>query len=113
MSKGRADHNSLKSSYQKAKNFIFNTQSICGICGRPVDFSKSFPDPWSPTIDHIIPVSKGGAPTSIDNMQLAHSWCNRQKSTKVLKFPDQKPKVDNRDLPLSCNWFTLFDDDKQ
>ena len=60
MSKGRADHTWAKAQYQKAKKIIFASQSVCGICGRPVDFDKKFPDPWSATIDHIVPVIKGG-----------------------------------------------------
>lgn len=93
-----------KSSFQKAKKIIFSSQSVCGICGRPVDFSKVFPDPWSPTIDHIIPVSKGGDPASLENMQLAHSWCNRQKSSKLIELQVKEKHSDNRDLPLSCDW---------
>ena len=107
MSQGRADHGSAKSSYLKAKKIIFASQSVCGICGRPVDFDKKFPDPWSATIDHIIPVSKGGAPASLENMQLAHSFCNRQKSTRLVELQVKEKSVSNRDLPLSMDWSTL------
>ena len=107
MSQGRADHGSAKSSYLKAKKIIFASQSVCGICGRPVDFDKKFPDPWSATIDHIIPVSKGGAPASLENMQLAHSFCNRQKSTKLVELQVKEKSVSNQDLPLSMDWSTL------
>jgi 5-methylcytosine-specific restriction endonuclease McrA len=31
-----------------------------------------------PTLDHIVPVSRGGAHTAA-NVQLAHSACNRRK----------------------------------
>ena len=107
MSQGRADHGSAKSSYLKAKKIIFASQSVCGICGRPVDFDKKFPDPWSATIDHIIPVSNGGAPASLENMQLAHSFCNRQKSTKLVELQVKEKSVSNRDLPLSMDWSNL------
>lgn len=33
------------------------------------------PDPGSPSIDHILPISKGGNDT-IANVQLAHFECN-------------------------------------
>ena len=84
MSQGRADHGSAKSSYLKAKKIIFASQSVCGICGRPVDFDKKFPDPWSATIDHIIPVARGGL-HAWDNVRLAHFMCNVLKSDKVMK----------------------------
>ena len=55
----------------------------------------------------IIPVSKGGAPASLENMQLAHSFCNRQKSTKLVELQVKEKSVSNRDLPLSMDWSTL------
>lgn len=104
----RADHSSAKNSFQKAKKIIFQSQSVCGICGRPVDYSKVFPDPWSATVDHIIPVSKGGDPAAIENLQLAHLQCNRMKSAKLLAPQLKEKAVSNRDLPLSCDWSRAF-----
>ena len=107
MKKKRVDHNELHRTFEKAKRFIYSTQSVCGICGHPVNFDKVFPDPWSPTVDHIIPVSKGGSPVDVANLQLAHLRCNRIKSTKTNFKPATQPKVSNRDLPLSCDWATI------
>ena len=100
----RADHTWAKTQYQKAKKIIFNSQTNCGICGRPVDFNKVFPDPWSATLDHITPVQKGGDPASLENLQLAHLQCNRIKSTKAFAPQIKEKNVDNRNLPLSCDW---------
>ena len=103
----RADHYGAKSSFQKAKKIIFSSQTICGICGRPVDFDKKFPDPWSATVDHIIPVAKGGDPASLENLQLAHLQCNRIKSSKLVQPQLQEKTIDNRDLPLSFDWASI------
>ena len=73
-----------RGSYEKNKKIIFKTQNTCGICGRPVDFSIKTPNPMSAVIDHIIPVSKGGHPSDIENLQLAHWTCNRQKSNVLI-----------------------------
>lgn len=100
----RADHTWAKATYQKAKKIIFASQSVCGICGRAVNFDKKFPDPWSATLDHIIPVQKGGDPASLENLQLAHLQCNRLKSTKLFEPQLKEKSVNNRDLPLSCEW---------
>ena len=100
----RADHTWAKNQYQKAKKIIFNSQTVCGICGRPVDFKQVFPDPYSATLDHIIPVQKGGDPASLENLQLAHLQCNRIKSTKTVQPQIKEKSVDNRNLPLSCDW---------
>lgn len=51
--------------YERNKAKIMATQTVCGICGKPVDKSLRYPHPLSPCIDHIIPVAKGGHPSSI------------------------------------------------
>ena len=76
----RPDHNGTqRAQFESNKKKIYATQRVCGICGKPVDFGFKFPHPLSPTIDHIIPVAKGGHPSDISNLQLAHFTCNRQK----------------------------------
>ena len=93
-----------KAAYEKAKKRIFASQSVCAICGRPVDFDRKFPDPWSATLDHIVPISKGGDPADINNLQLAHLQCNRIKASRRLITAPQKVIVSNQDLPLSIDW---------
>lgn len=91
--------------FDKNKKRIYATQTVCAICGRPVDFNLKFPHPMSPTIDHIIPIAKSGHPSDIDNLQLAHLSCNRAKADKTAKiqFTDDKV-ISNRVLPQSMNW---------
>lgn len=101
---------SHRTQFLKNKKRIYATQTVCGICGRPVDFSQRYPAPLSPCIDHIVPVAKGGHPSDINNLQLAHWTCNRQKSDKLVerKSIDESPDViSNRVLPRSFNWFEL------
>lgn len=101
--------------YERNRKKILLSQDICGICGKPVDKSLKYPDPWSPTVDHIIPVSRGGHPTSMSNLQLAHFRCNRLKSDKIKDEPektkDNAPTLnlntDPRGMPLSINWAAL------
>lgn len=51
---------------------------VCKICGQPIDFGLPPGDPMSGTIDHIIPLSKGGW-HGPDNVQSAHLRCNSKK----------------------------------
>ena len=83
-----------RAAYEAARQKILKTQTICGICGKPVDFSYRNPHPLSPTVDHIIPVSKGGHPSDISNLQLAHRCCNRQKSDSLIE-PRKKEEGDS------------------
>lgn len=94
--------------YEKNKKRILKTQTVCGICGKPVNKKLKSPDPMSPVIDHMIPVSKGGHPSAIENLQLAHWTCNRQKSDKMFNNQQnnqqEKKVIGNRNLPQSINW---------
>lgn len=47
-----------RGAFEKNKKKIYATQTVCGICGKPVDFSLKYPHPLSPCIDHIIPIAK-------------------------------------------------------
>ena len=93
--------------FDRNKKKVMATQTICGICGKPVDKSLRYPHPLSPCVDHIIPIAKGGHPSDLDNLQLAHWTCNRQKSDKLLKRHrkvEEDETISNRILPLSCDW---------
>lgn len=106
----RADHTWAKTAYQKAKKIIFAQQPNCGICGRPIDYHKVFPDPWSPTCDHIIAVSKGGDPVALENLTAAHLYCNRAKAAKLAAITVKEKSCSNRLLPLSCRWEDVWKD---
>lgn len=58
---------------------------ICKICGLPVIKDKRRDPNWSGSIDHIVPVSKGGK-HSISNCQLAHRVCNSIKCQEADPF---------------------------
>lgn len=106
----RPDHDGThRMQFERNKKKIYATQRTCGICGKEVDFSARYPSPLSPCIDHIIPVSKGGHPSDLGNLQLAHWACNRQKSDKLIKRTkqnDDQETISNRILPQSRDWRT-------
>lgn len=95
-----------RQAFTRNKKIIMCTQNTCGICGKPVDMSLRAPNPMAPCVDHIVPVAKGGHPSDIDNLQLAHWSCNRQKSDKLYKnkAPTAPVIVGNRNLPQSMDW---------
>lgn len=91
--------------FERNRKKILLTQEVCGICGQPVDKSLKFPHPMSATVDHIIPIERGGHPSAIENLQLAHFACNNAKRTKLQAVPITKAQpVSMRMLPLSCDW---------
>jgi 5-methylcytosine-specific restriction endonuclease McrA len=54
----------------------------CGLCSEPVDPALSWPDPQSASLDHVLPLSRGGSHT-MANVQLAHLGCNVEKGAAV------------------------------
>lgn len=93
----------FRQEYERNKKKILMSQDICGICGKPVDKSLPGTHPLGPTIDHIIPIAKGGHPGDISNLQLAHRACNRQKSDKVTQG-ESDDAYSNRNLPWLMDW---------
>jgi 5-methylcytosine-specific restriction endonuclease McrA len=62
---------------------------ICQLCFEPVDpnlldEADGRMTPGFPTIDHIMPLSKGGGDRP-DNVQLAHRTCNTEKNARLLE----------------------------
>lgn len=55
----------------------------CWLCGNKANKTKRAPDPSSPSIDHVIPLSKGG-PDIPDNLHCACFGCNRSKRDIVV-----------------------------
>lgn len=54
----------------------------CGLCGDPIDRAFRAPHPGTPSIDHILPLSRGGTHTW-DNVQAAHLGCNVKKGNRL------------------------------
>lgn len=62
---------------QFIKRQLINSRgNICAICGKPITNMNDI------TIDHIIPLSKGGM-TTLENCQLAHFECNQEKANDL------------------------------
>ena len=64
---------------------ITRDNGVCQICGKPTDdcdITNGHIGRMYPTLDHIIPLSKGGTHTW-DNVQLAHMHCNAGKCNRI------------------------------
>ena len=56
--------------------------NVCHLCNSEIDLSIARNSRFGATIDHVIPVSKGGEDT-LDNMRLAHWICNIKKGNRL------------------------------
>lgn len=53
----------------------------CGLCQRRVNRNLPYPNPMSASLDHIVPLSKGGKHAS-ENVQISHLRCNMAKGNR-------------------------------
>jgi 5-methylcytosine-specific restriction endonuclease McrA len=72
------------------KRAIQSLDPTCAICHRYIDVTLPKKDPatgiWNDLaveVDHIVPRSRGGAMYAVENLQLTHSRCNRQKGARM------------------------------
>lgn len=69
------------------KKLIARDGLTCALCGKQCDPNDhtwtKYCGPLYPSIDHIIPMSKGGGHTW-NNIQIAHIICNSRKETSLL-----------------------------
>lgn len=99
----------FKSAYDKNRKRILAEGEVCALCGLPIDKKLRFPDPMSATVDHIVPIAKGGHPSDPQNLQIAHLICNQIKGSKTVielngDLVEEKKIIGNRELPLSRDW---------
>ncbi|WNY15170.1 HNH endonuclease [Rhodococcus phage MacGully] len=55
---------------------------VCQLCDGPIDMTAEFPHPRSPSVDHIVALSKGGR-HCFSNVQSAHLNCNLKKGDRA------------------------------
>lgn len=67
---------------EKTRLAVFERDAwICQLCNGPLDRSADPNDNLFPSIDHVVPQSKGGGHEP-DNLRAAHRWCNSVRRDK-------------------------------
>jgi hypothetical protein len=59
---------------------------ICHLCNEKIDKNLSGRNPLMPSLDHILPLSKGGEHSN-KNVRISHLRCNLKKNNKVVGEP--------------------------
>ncbi|MFP3156324.1 HNH endonuclease [Lachnospiraceae bacterium ZAX-1] len=86
----RFDKSKPRQEYEKNRKKLMANVDTCALCGKLIDKTLKDFHPMSAEVDHIIPVSKGGDLTAMENLQLVHRQCNRRKSNKISENVTQK-----------------------
>ena len=56
---------------------------VCHLCGKAIDLTLPGTVPQGPTVDHVVPRSKGGRVFDLNNCRPAHKSCNSGKKDRV------------------------------
>lgn len=76
----------------------------CHLCGNDIDYTLKSPDPGSFEIDHIIPLTLGGA-DDLENLAPSHRRCNRAKAAKTLEqIASEAAQAGPRTYATHRNW---------
>ncbi|MGL5910608.1 MAG: HNH endonuclease [Phycicoccus sp.] len=85
-----------KRAAQRQRRKRITTCWICKDPTNPIDYAAPYPEPWSFTLHHIIPINRGGSMLDPGNHSSAHALCNRWQSDSL--EPPRPP------LPTSRTW---------
>lgn len=78
----RALRNGGKSDYYTKDQVCEKYGGLCIVCDKYIDRLLKYPHPYSLTIHHLMPISKGGDDT-FENVAPAHSKCNLGVGNRV------------------------------
>ncbi|MDR1183651.1 MAG: HNH endonuclease [Coriobacteriales bacterium] len=100
-------HNPRKangSKYRRLRSQLLASEDRCCICGGPIDRSLKTPHPMSAEIEHLVPVSKGGAVYARANCGISHRICNQRKGNKILMVHEEKSNIKGEAIETSKEW---------
>jgi len=85
---------------------------VCQLCMKPIDRTLRYPEPMSASLDHIVPLSKGGE-NSAENFQASHLVCNisvgnRKAQTQLRPAPACLEKRETTIESLLISWRKLM-----
>ena len=68
---------------ERIRKQVLREETVCWLCGEPVNVKLPHGTPASPEVDEILPVSLGGSPIDRKNCRLAHRLCNQKRGNKL------------------------------
>ena len=77
--------NTHDKTYMRNRAQAFATTDTCWLCGQFVDQTLQWPDPWSKSADHVLPLSRGGHLHG--EVRLAHLQCNKKRGRTMPPVP--------------------------
>ncbi|MGW7085029.1 HNH endonuclease [Streptomyces sp. NPDC054871] len=76
--------------YRRLCTLIRAQGDPCWICGHNIDLTLDARDPWSWTLDHAVPISRGGSLLDPANARSAHRRCNSARGNRTTTSTPQR-----------------------
>lgn len=67
----------------KIRDDVYKSGVACWLCGKPIDWDAPKRSRWAPSVDHVVPRSKGGSLFARSNAELAHYGCNSKRGNRA------------------------------
>jgi 5-methylcytosine-specific restriction endonuclease McrA len=68
--------------WRRLRAQVLAEERTCWLCGHEIDFDAPPRSRYSPSVDHIIPMAKGGDSTR-EQLRAAHYGCNAAKKDRL------------------------------
>jgi 5-methylcytosine-specific restriction endonuclease McrA len=72
--------------WNRLRKQVLAEEPNCWLCGQPVDYHAVPRTRWAPSVDHIVPLIRGGSPLDRGNLHTAHHGCNASRKARMDGF---------------------------
>ena len=79
------------SRWRKLRAQLVKQAVTCAICGHALVHNAKPRTRWSISIDHIVPIARGGNPFDPSNCRATHFGCNSRRAARIRNFGDHPP----------------------
>ena len=67
--------------WERNRRIVIREEDTCWLCGQPVNKNLRGTDPLGPSVDHVVPLARGGS-NARGNLRLAHFGCNSSRNAR-------------------------------
>jgi 5-methylcytosine-specific restriction endonuclease McrA len=71
--------------WRTIRDRLVSDAEYCAICLEPLDHQAPGRSRWAPSVDHVIPLSRGGEPYDESNLRCVHYGCNSSLGAKLAR----------------------------
>lgn len=94
--------------WKRLRDQVISEETRCFRCGLPVDKALPPMTSLSVSVDHIVPLSKGGDPLDRANVALAHYGCNARAGSREYYGHPPLSQSGYADALLIAEWRTAL-----